>query len=73
MAFENVPNEDFDQTAQTQAYLNLRWAYISEGTLSDVATHLLFACFVRIVLRSIGTRPSICALQEQVREMHLIT
>ena len=38
---QNVPSEDSDQTVNASTDLNLCWAHISEGMLSDVTAHAL--------------------------------
>ena len=41
MAIQNVNVKYSDQLANTQAYLNLRFAHASEGTFPDVAAVIL--------------------------------
>ena len=43
LAIQISPNKDSDQTARTQADLNLRWAHMSEGTFSDVLAHMILS------------------------------
>ena len=40
LTIQNAPSEDSDQTAKTQADLNLRGVIMSKGTFSDVAARV---------------------------------
>ena len=41
LAIQNAPSEDSDQPAHAQADLNIRWAHMSESTISDVVALML--------------------------------